>query len=366
MDRSTAPGLAFLLPGSLDTPTGGFVYDRYVIEGCRAAGLAPRLLIADGRYPEPDGATLGHAADLIADLPDGTIVVVDGLGLTGLAPVLEPHARRLAFVGLVHHPLADETGVEGADRNRWIERETRALEFTKAVFVTSRTTAQRVSEILVVPKDRIRVVVPGVEDIPNLDFRTRPRAHGSVRLLSVGTLIPRKGHDVLIGALADLKALDWQLDIIGAPRDLGHASSLKALIGLMGLSDRVTLHGAVEHGTLERAYRAADLFVLASRHEGYGIAYGEAVRWGLPVVGTTAGAIPEAVPEGAGRLVAPGDREALRDVLDDLLRTPRVLAELAQGARNAATDLQTWTTTGAAFADHIKEIRTWAISQPIG
>ena len=366
MDRTLDRGLAFLVPGPLDTPTGGFVYDRQVIAGCRAAGLAPRVLVAEGSYPEPDDATLRQAADLIAELPDNTIVVIDGLGLTGLAPVLKPHAERLVLIGLIHHPLADENAVSRESRAHWIEREAAALQLTRGVFVTSQTTARRVSEILSVPTDRIRTVNPGVETPPDLAFRDGPRPDGPLRLLSVGTLIPRKGHDVLIGALADLRALDWQLEIIGAARDPGHASSLKALIGMMNLSHRVTLCGAVDQDDLDTAYRSADLFVLASRHEGYGIAYGEAVRWGLPVVGTTAGAIPEAVPKGAGRLVPPDDRDALRDALGELLTDPEELARLAAGARAAAAHLQTWTTTGALFADHIKELGTWAISQPIG
>lgn len=366
MDRPVDRSLTFLLPGPLDTPTGGFVYDRHVISGCRAAGLEPQVLIADGPYPEPDDATLRQAADLIAELPDDTILVIDGLGLTGLAPVLAAHANRLILIGLIHHPLADETAMSRESRARWIEREAAALRLTRGVVVTSRTTARRVSELLSVPIDRIRTVPPGVEDPPDLGFRSLPRPDGPTRLLSVGTLIPRKGHDVLIGALAELTALDWQLEIIGEARDPGHASFLKALIGMMNLSGRITLRGAVAQTDLDTAYRSADLFVLASRHEGYGIAYGEAVRWGLPVVGTTAGAIPEAVPDGAGRLVPPDDREALRDVLRDLLDHPEDLARLASGARAAAAGLQTWTTTGAIFAGHIKEIGKWALSRPTG
>lgn len=362
MDR----GLAFLLPGPLDTPTGGFVYDRHVISGCRAARLEPKVLVADGSYPEPDEATLRHAADLIAELPDGDVLVIDGLGLTGLAPVLAPHAERLILIGLIHHPLADETAVSREVQTRWVEREAAALRLTRGVVVTSHTTARRVSELLSFPIDRIRTVPPGVEAAPDLGFRNVPRPDGPPRLLSVGTLIPRKGHDVLIGALAELTALDWRLEIIGEARDPGHASSLKALICMMNLSGRITLRGAVTRDDLDTAYRSADLFVLASRHEGYGIAYGEAVRWGLPVVGTTAGAIPEAVPDGAGRLVPPDDREALRGVLRDLLDHPDDLARLAAGARAAAAGLQTWTTTGASFAGHIKEIGKWALSRPIG
>jgi glycosyltransferase involved in cell wall biosynthesis len=366
VDGQVDRGLAFLVPGPLDTPTGGFVYDKHVIAGCRAAGLEPRVLVSEGAYPEPDDTTRRHVADLLTELPDGTVLVIDGLGLTGLAAVLAPHTDRLVIVGLIHHPLSDETALSRDSRARWIKREAAALRLTRGVFVTSHTTARRVSEILSVPMDRIRTVSPGVEDLPDLAFRHRPRPHGPVRLLSVGTLIPRKGHDVLIGALAELKTIDWHLEIIGAARDAGHASSLKALIGMMNLSDRIALRGAVDQNELDIAYRNADLFVLASRHEGYGIAYGEAVRWGLPVVGTTAGAIPEAVPEGAGRLVPPDDRDALRDLLGDLLNDPEKLAGLASGARAAASGLQTWTTTGAVFAEHIKEIGSWAISQPIG
>src|SRR6185503_6093571 len=125
-----------------------------------------------------------------------------------------------------------------------------------------------------------------------------------VVLLAVGSVVPRKGYDVLVAALATLADLPWRLTIVGdCTRDAAAAGGLRQAITGARLDDRVILAGAVPPAQLAAHYGAADVFVLPSRHEGYGMAFAEAIAHGLPVVGTTAGAIPETVPAGAGVLV---------------------------------------------------------------
>ena len=171
------------------------------------------------------------------------------------------------------------------------------------------------------------------------------------RLLSVGTLVPRKGHDLLIAALAILQNLPWRLTILGdSERDPSTTAALRRAIAKAGLGERIALVGAVSPSELQQHYIAADLFVLASRHEGYGMAYAEAIAHGLPVIGTTAGAIPEAVPEGAGVLVPPEDVPALAAALRRLLSDSAARYGLAQVARQAAPRLPRWRDSAALFA----------------
>ena len=180
-----------------------------------------------------------------------------------------------------------------------------ALSFVERVITTSATTARLVSQHYAVPPDKISVVLPGNDRVP---LPQRP-AGDVVNLLAVGSIVPRKGYDLLIAALGKIPDLKWRLVIAADPsRSPETARALAAQIASLRLIDRVELAGVVTDERLAELYASADLFVLPSRYEGYGMAYTEAIAHGVPVIGTTAGAIPEAVPAGAGMLVAPDNR----------------------------------------------------------
>lgn len=343
----------FLLPGDPGTPTGGFVYDRHAISGLEAAGRLGGILRIDGPFPATDPDTMARATEALAAMPDGAIVVVDGLAYTPLIQAIRPHAPRLTLVVLVHHPLGDETGLDDAERTRWLRDEMAALVPARRIVTTSQTTATRLVDLDVDP-ERIRVVPPGVDGPLDLSFRTA-RGGGIPRLLTVATLIPRKGQDMLVAALARLADRPWIADLVGDARHPGFAEAVRRQIAEHGLADRIALHGAVPQHGLDRFWRQADLFVLPSRHEGWGIAYVEAVRWGLPVIGTTAGAIPEAVPKAAAILIPPDDVDALTAALARLLDDPGERQQLAAGALQAAAGLRRWSDTAREFAVAVTE-----------
>jgi glycosyltransferase involved in cell wall biosynthesis len=204
-----------------------------------------------------------------------------------------------------------------------------------------------------VPESRIVIARPGVDPAP----RGAASQDGPVRLLAVGSLVPRKGHDVLIAALAPLSELPWRLTIAGAfDRDPDAAQRLRVDIARFGLAERVALIGAVSPERLAEFYQTADAFVLASRFEGYGMAYAEAIAQGLPVIGTNAGAIPEATA-GAGILVAPDDVAALSEALRALLEEPQTRKRLAAASRAAATRLPTWRASAEIISRALESLR---------
>lgn len=346
----TAAGIAFLLPAPINTPTGGFVYDRHVIAGLRRLLAAPlQVLALPGGFPAPAPASVAAAAEAIARLPSGTLLIVDGLVLTPLAAPLRKLAGRLPLIALIHHPLADETGLTPAERLRLQREETQALALAAGVIVTSRTTAQRLADFAVDP-GRIAVVPPAAITQPRASRRRRRSAADPVRLLCVASLTPRKGQDLLLRALLPLRRLPWRLDLVGPERDRAYARRLRRLIVAFKLRGRVRLRGALPAVGLDRAYRAADVFALASHHEGFGMAPLEALSYGLPVVTTGAGALPEALPAGAAVLVAADDRPALTAALRPLLQRRALQQAAAQRARRAAQGLRTWAETQAEFA----------------
>lgn len=344
----TAADVHFLVPGDPDTPTGGFVYDRHAIEGLRDAGLLAGTIRIDGPFPEGDDLALRTAAETLCEVPDGHRVIVDGLAYTALAPAIEAEARRLRIIALIHHPLGDETGLSADERCRWLADETAALRFARAILATSRTTRARLGE-LGIDTGRVAAIPPGVAPAPDLGFRAA-REPGPMRLLCVATLIPRKGQHLLLDALAGLTDHDWTLTLVGDARDPAYAARLRDRAAGPDLDGRVLLTGAVSDNDLAEHWRQADVFVFPSLHEGWGIAPVEAVRWGLPVITSDAGALPESVPVAAREMVAAGDVAGLRTAVARLLDDPAAFAALADGARRAAAGLRSWDAMRAEFA----------------
>ena len=162
---------------------------------------------------------------------------------------------------------------------------------------------------------------------------------------------------MLVAALATLADLPWRLTIAGdLTRDPNEAAKLRASISQHRLADRIEVPGAVSPERLAALYNEADLFVLASRFEGYGMAYTEALSHGLPVIGTTAGAIPETVPDGAGLLVTAGDVTALAAALRDVITNAELRRRLSDAAAEAARTLPTWRQSGAIFAATLEKL----------
>ena len=231
------------------------------------------------------------------------------------------------------------------------ESERAALACTRGVIVTSPATARTLAAEYGVGAERVTVAQPGT-DRPKVVRRNN--AGASSRLLAVGAIVPRKGYDVLTDALAALLDLPWQLTIVGdCSRDPAAAARLRADIERHRLAARVTIEDAIPAERLAALYAASDLFVLPSRYEGFGMAYAEAIAYGLPVIGTTAGAIPDTVPASAGVLVPPDDAEALAAALRRLIAQPDEREKLAAGARAAADALPTWRGSAELFAQAI-------------
>ena len=344
--------LHFVLPGDPATRTGGFIYDGRIIEGLRARGLEVAVHGLPNGFPDPSPAIRDRAAALFAGLPDGARVVVDGLALGVLPEELRPQAGRLDLIGLVHHPLAAESGLSAERQGALFDSETAALALVSQVITTSRHTAEALAPYGV-PAERITPVPPGVDPAP---LAEGSGAEGSgddgLALLCVANLVPRKGHDLLLGALALLRDLDWRLTCAGSlAREPDWTDRLRRLCDDGGLNDRVAFLGEIDDAELEGLYQGADLFVLASHYEGYGMVFSEAVAHGIPVLATRTGGIPEAVPAEAGILVPPGDAEALTAALRRLLAEPAAYTELRAAARRARAGLRRWSDSAALFAE---------------
>ena len=311
-------------------PSGGNAYDRRVVSGLAAAGWTVQV-----HETGPDGAL----AAVLGRIPDGALVLLDGLVASPAPEVLVPEAARKRLVVLVHMPFADE-------------REGAVLSAAASVVTTSAWAHHVLLETYSLPGDRVHVATPGV-DLAEL----APGTTTAGALLSVANVIPGKGHDLLLEALAPLTGLRWQCRCIGSlERDPEFVERLhrRALDG--GLDGRVSFSGVLPESELARSYASADVFVLPTRSESYGMVVSEALARGLPVVAADVGGVPEALGHGSGGtrpglLVPPDDPGALREAIRSWLEDPRLRGRLRRAARERRAALTDWSTTTSAVVD---------------
>jgi len=343
----------FFVPGDIATLTGGYIYDRNVIERLPQEGICVNLHLLDKGFPFPSPGALAHAADILQNIPEGETLVIDGLALGPLHQILKFHARRLHLVALIHHPLSQETGLK-RDAARFLELQERAaLFYCQRVIVTSSTTRLSLINTYNVVEANIRVVEPGVEFA-----RQFPAPVGrEFRLVCVASLVPRKGHKTLIEALSLLSDRPWMLTCVGdLRREPASAAEVLNCVRKVGLDQRIKFAGTLSQATLLKHYRRAHLFVLASHHEGYGMALAEALSQGLPIVSTTAGAIVCTVPKSAGLLVPPRNVFALAAALARFFDEPRCRQRLIAGARGSKWKRRSWEAVAYSFASELKQM----------
>ena len=344
--------IMFAVPGDLATLTGGYAYDRRIIAELQSRWQIGVVSVGDG-FPQPNAEQRTVALARLEAVPEGIPVVVDGLALGALPEAAEKIARRAPLVALVHHPLALETGLSSADALKLFASERKALAAARSVIVTSRATANRLNADYEVSPERITVAPPGTDRaVP-----AKGSADGTLRILSVGAVVPRKGFDVLIAALASISGLPWLLTIAGdLTRAPATAAKLEADIARHRLGGRVDLLGAVSPQRLGALYSSADLFVLASHFEGYGMAYAEAMAHGLPIIGTTGGATIDTVPPTAGVLVEPGNVKALSRALQMVIENEGERRRLARGAWAAGAELLSWESTARLVTSALERL----------
>ena len=276
------PHVTFAIPGDIDLATGGYAYDRRVLALVPAAGVAAAHLQLPGGFPAPTVRDLADAeASLVrAGAADGAILMIDGLAYGALPADLIGRITA-PIVALVHHPLCLEAGSSPARQDELRRLEIAALRMAARVICTSPTTARTLIADFDVPADKITVAEPGADPAARARGTASVDRAQPVQLLAVGSLIPRKGYDLLVEALFPLKSLAWRLAIAGsADLDAGTARDLRRQIEHRGLSDRISLLGAVDAARLAELYDRADLFVMSSHYEGYGMVLTEALASG--------------------------------------------------------------------------------------
>ncbi len=341
---------AFAIPGDIDLPTGGYGYARRLLQRFPYEGVELRHVPLAASFPDASAADIADTVRRLGALGREHIILFDGLAY-GAMPAPAIAGLPQAIVALVHHPLGLEAGLSAERQRQLIALETAALALARRVIVTSAATRRTLMADFAVPQGKISVAEPGTE--------RAPRARGSLappQLLAVGSIVPRKAYTVLVRALAPLAHLDWQLTIIGATdRSPAAMAALFDAVRETGLGARITIAGPLAEAELSGHYDRADLFVMPSLYEGYGMVLAEAMARGLPIVCTTGGAAAHTVPSEAALKLAPGDGAALTTALKRLLEDAQLRRRLADAAWAAGQQLPSWEATAHSIAAAIKE-----------
>ncbi|HWU60107.1 MAG TPA: glycosyltransferase family 4 protein [Microbacteriaceae bacterium] len=364
---NTRAPVHFVVPDAIDDAarvSGGNVYDRHVRDGLRSRGWDVRMLVIEQAQTNPsaDGsatalapATPAPTALALAALPDGALVLIDGLIAVAESDAVVAEASRLRMLVLAHMVWGPSEAADHDDQAiASIDRERAALRAAKRVIATSEWTRSELTSRGLTAPGTVVVARPGTDPAP---AAVASRSGG--RMLCLGVVAPHKGQDILVHALARLTDLaDWTCTIAGALNTAPHfVHELTSALQTSRLTPRVTLTGALAGASLERAYGSADLVIVPSRDESFGMVVAEALARGIPVVASWVGGVPEAMAgSSAGVLVPADDPWALEVVLRQWLTDPERRAELKAAAMDARPAARPWSATVAVVASALESV----------
>jgi glycosyltransferase involved in cell wall biosynthesis len=356
--------IGIIIYGSLDTLTGGYLYDRMVVQGLIGLGHEVEVIsLAGGAYLR----RLGHnlSPGLCRRLRSGNfdILIEDELCHPSLF-LLNKRLRRKTgpfVVALVHHLRCREP------RRRW---QNRLLAVAEQCFLASvdgfihnsRTTRRDVASLVNNNRPQVIAYPAGNRFGSPLSAEAigrRARRHGPLELLFLGIVVPRKGLLPLLKALARIQRDIWRLSIAGGlDFDPAHAASARQLVGQLGLTDSVRFLGPLQEDELITTLGRSHLFCMPYAYEGFGIAILEAMAFGLPAIGCREGGAAETIRHGTnGFLLQPGDLAGLAPLLIKLHRNREELLRMALAARQTCLSSPTWQDSVIAIDRFLREVK---------
>jgi glycosyltransferase involved in cell wall biosynthesis len=355
--------IGLVIYGSLDTLTGGYLYDRKVVEYLRSRGDDVRI------FSLPWRNYAGHLTDNLSSKlftslckSDVDVLLQDELNHPSLFWINRRIRCRHKYpiVSIVHHLRCNES------RPGWQNALYRLVErhYLRTVdgFIFNSETTRSTVEALIGPSRPHAVAFPGRDEalgpLKENDVTQRAAEHGPLRILFVGSLIPRKELHTLIAALASLPKENWRLDVVGSlSTDPSYAAKIQKLVATYGLKNQITLLGSMTRQDLAERYAHSHVLAVPSSYEGFGIVYIEGMGFGLPAIASTAGAAHEIITHGAdGFLVDSGDVTVIAGSIDELHRDREKLTQMSLSALKRHGRHATWAESSKAIFDFLRKM----------
>lgn len=341
----------FAIPGDKDRRTGGFIYEATVLRALNEIGVKTKHLELPDSFPDPTKDDMEATLAALRQIPSNQPIILDGLVFGSIDPEGLSHVNA-PVIAMIHHPLGLETGLASDRAAELCANEKAALEFADHVIVPSPHTARILEQQFAADPKHMSIAPPGFMRPTVRKTPTTPPM-----ILSVGLLAERKGHDILLDALSQIKDLQWQAVIVGKAHSADVAYNLASQSARLGLTDRVVFAGEVNAQALESYYNSAYMFALATRYEGYGMVLSEAMQFGLPIVSCAVGAVPETVGD-AGILTPADDPTRFAHALREMLEDPKTGLEYSERSKARARSLPTWTETARVFEKVVRRFST--------
>lgn len=359
--------LGMVIYGSLDQQTGGYLYDRKVLEYLRTQGDHIEIISLPWRnYRQHLMDNLSHCLYRTLSELEVDLLIEDELNHPSLVYLnwLLRRNKRFPLISIVHHMRCNEVSGVG---QRWFARtvEKIFLSSLDGLICNSQTTLRSIHAILP-PKNQLHlpyvIAYPGKDhlkgEITEAEIDQRAKDGERLRLLFLGNVIPRKGLHWLIAALSTLRQFPLQLDIVGdESRHSAYARQIHQSVERAGLRDRIRFWGSVSQGTLGRILRQAQVLVMPSRYEGFGIAYLDGMRYGLAILASAQGGARELITDGReGYLIAPGDVLTLAERVQELHNDRSRLAQMGIAARKRFEAHPTWAESAAKIRQFLQSL----------
>jgi glycosyltransferase involved in cell wall biosynthesis len=342
--------LGFIIYGSLDTLSGGYLYDRKLVEYLRSQGDTVNIISLPWR---------NYAAHLTDNfhvrLPTNLdILIQDELNHPSLI-VANRGKHPYRVISLVHHLRCSERRPNWQNTlYRWVEK--LYLNSVDGFIFNSKTTENVVNELIDQKK-------PSVIGYPPTDRFGDPLSEHEIigrtktdefRILFVGNIIERKGLHTVLEAVQELSG-KFHVDVVGSlDSDPRYAQQMQSFAHANGITPQVTFHGSLDKEPLIETFKHAHTLVVPSSYEGFGIVYLEGMGFGLPAIGTTTGAAGEVIEhDKTGFLIQPGDSRSLAERLRFLMEDRAALTRLSLNARRRYLNQPSWVVTAKAIRDFL-------------
>ena len=344
MTTLPALSLGFVIPGDIHAPTGGSRYDREVLARFPSHGIQAKQIAVSGHYPRPTAQDRHHTAAVVSGASCDCLLI-DGLAFGAFSDI-EINALTKPCLVLLHHPLADETGLATAIAQHFYQQEKRNLQYAQAVIVTSLQTQARLIDHYNVAAQRISVAEPAISKPQSLLEKLPTNIDRPCKMLAVGSISPRKNYAQLLNALSQITTKrPWSLQIAGRCDDHAETQKLTVLIKNFGLQNHIILCDAVDELELVKLYKNSDFLLFPSLYEGYGMVLTEALSYELPVLASTR--IPSAASHRRDAVVCldPTLPALWTKAIELWINDSDAFTNAVKAAKQAARSLQDWDQT---------------------